>query len=104
MARRKKKRPYTATKEEWDALSSQLHDTTKEEYEEIIRRIQSPTKEDWDEAIENIRRTSYLDKAAFRAKAKDFALALEKKGCQAHRDADRLEVLSYFRWKAKDVR
>ena len=103
MARRKK-RPYTATKEEWAALSSQLHDTTKEEYEEIIRRIQSPTKEGWDEAIDNIKRGSYLDSVAFRKKADEFALALERKGCQAHRDADRLEVLSYFREKAKDVR
>ena len=101
---RRKKRPYTATNEEWGALSSRLHNTTKDEYEEIIRRIQSPTKEDWDEAIENIKRVSYLDSAAFREKAEKFALALERKGCQAHRDADRLEVLSYFREKATDVR
>ena len=103
MARRKK-RPYTATKEEWAELAPQLHNTTKDEYEEIVRRIHTLTKEDWDEVVGNITRSSYLDSAAFRKKADAFALALEKKGCQAHRDADRLEVLSYFREKAKDVR
>lgn len=101
---RRKKRPYTATKEEWAELAPQLHNTTKEEWEEIVRRLHSFTKEEWDEAIGNIKRGSYLDSAAFRKKAKEFARALEKKGCQAHRDADRLEVLSYFREKAKDVR
>lgn len=101
---RRKKRPYTATKEEWAELAPQLHNTTKEEYEEIVRRIHTLTKEDWDEVIGNIKRGHYLDSAAFRKKADEFALALEKKGCQAHRDADRLEVLSYFREKAKDVR
>jgi hypothetical protein len=101
---RRKKRPYTATKEEWAELAPQLHNTTKEEWEEIVRRLHSFTKEEWDEAIGNIQRGSYLDSAKFRKKADEFALALEKKGCQAHRDADRLEVLSYFRWKAKDVR
>jgi hypothetical protein len=55
----------------------------------------------FDEAIENVKRGSYLDSAAFREKADKFALTLERLGCQAHRDADRLEVLSYFRWKAK---
>lgn len=103
MARRKK-RPYTATKEEWSELSTQLHETTKEEWEAIVQRIHTPTEEDWDEAIDNIKRTSYLDSAAFREKADKFALTLERMGCRAHRDADRLEVLSYFRWKAKDVR
>lgn len=102
MARRKK-RPYTATKEEWDGLSAQLRDTTKEKYEELIRRIESPTKADFDEVIENVKRSSYLDSKTFRDEADKFALALERLGCQAHRDADRLEVLSYFRWKAKDV-
>jgi hypothetical protein len=101
---RRKKRPYTATKEEWAELSPQLHNTTKEEYEEIVRRIHTLTNEDWDEVVGNIKRGSYLDSVAFRKKADAFALALEKKGCQAHRDADRLEVLSYFREKAKDVR
>ncbi len=99
----RKKRPYTATKEEWAELAPQLHNTTKEEWEEIVRRLHSFTKEEWDEAIDNIKRGSYLDSAAFRKKADEFALALEKKGCQAHRDADRLEVLSFFREKAKDV-
>lgn len=103
MARRKK-RPSTLTSEEWAELAPQLHNTTKEEYEEILRRIQTPTKEGWAEVLGYIKRGSYLDGAAFRKKADAFALALEKKGCQAHRDADRLEVLSYFRWKAKDVR
>lgn len=101
---RRKKRPYTATKEEWAELAPQLHNTTKEEYEAIVRRIHTLTKEDWDEVVGNITRGSYLDSAPFRKKADEFALALEKKGCQAHRDADRLEVLSYFREKAKDVR
>jgi hypothetical protein len=101
---RKKKRPYTATEKEWAELAPQLHNTTKEEYEEIVRRSHTLTKEDWDEVVGNITRGSYLDSAAFRKKADEFALALEKKGCQAHRDADRLEVLSYYRWKAKDVR
>lgn len=101
---RKKKRPYTATKEEWAELAPQLYNTTKEEWEELVRDLHSMTPERWDEAINAIKRGSYLDSAAFRKKADEFALALEKKGCQAHRDADRLEVLSYFRWKAKDVR
>ena len=101
---RRKKRPYTATKKEWAELAPQLHNTTKEEWEELVRRLHSFTKEEWDEAIDNIKRGSYLDSAAFRKKADEFALALERKGCQAHRDADRLEVLSYFRDKAKDVR
>jgi hypothetical protein len=61
-------------------------------YEEIVRRIHTLTKEDWDEVIGNIKRGHYLDSAAFRKKADEFALALEKKGCQAHRDADRLDA------------
>jgi hypothetical protein len=101
---RRKKRPYTATKEEWAELAPQLYNTTKEEWEELVRNLHSMTPERWDEAINAIKRGSYLDSAAFRKKADEFALALEKKGCQAHRDADRLEVLSYFRWKVKDVR
>ena len=71
---------------------------------EILERLRNPTEEDWDEAIDNIKRGGYLDNKVFRRKAELLARELEREGREAHRDADRLEVLSYFLSKAKDVR
>jgi len=83
------------------------HAPTKEDRDaiiEILERLRNPTDADWDEAIGNIKRGGYLDDKAFRLKIEQLARELEREGREAHRDADRLEVLSYFHWKANDVR
>jgi len=69
-----------------------------------LENLRNPTKEDWDESIDNIKRNDYLEDKTFREKAEKLARELEREGLAAHRDADRLEVLSYFRDRAKDVR
>jgi len=69
-----------------------------------MERLEAPyTKQGWDEAIGYIKHNAPLDRATFRRKARKLADAFVDKGLDAHRDADRLEGLSYFEHKVAEV-
>ena len=68
------------------------------------KRSHEPTKDEWDDAIDAIRLLDNLDRAEFRKEVEKLARELEREGLAAHRDADRLEGLTRFAHKARDVR
>src|SRR5688572_9064256 len=63
------------------------------------KRAREPTREEWDATIEALRALGDLDQAEFRVKVEKLARELEHQGHRAHRDADRLEGLSFFRYR-----
>jgi hypothetical protein len=68
------------------------------------KRAREPTKDEWDDAIDAIKLLDNLDRAEFRKEVEKLARELEREGLAAHRDADRLEGLTRFAHKARDVR
>lgn len=68
------------------------------------KRAHKPTKDAWDDAIDAIKLLRSLDQGTFRKEIEKLARELEREGLVAHRDADRLDGLTRFAHKARDVR
>lgn len=68
------------------------------------KRSRAPTKEQWADAIEAFKNLGYLDEEKYRVKIVQLARDLGQAGLEAHRSADRFEVLSMFTYKARNVR